>query len=93
MRGRAILADFHPLIAQDVDEGAVTEIESAGTVHFPDDDVDQETGAELEDNRPAREPHEDGDHPRGVRGPRRHGDGGRGEGRGDRGPRPERSAD
>ena len=50
----------------------------------------QETGAELEDTRPAREPREGGDRPRGDRGPRRDGGGGRGgEGRGDRGPRRE----
>jgi polyribonucleotide nucleotidyltransferase len=59
--------------------------------------VDQETGEELPDTRPPREPREGGDRPRGDRdrGPRRDGDrgprregGGRG---GDRGPRRERS--
>jgi polyribonucleotide nucleotidyltransferase len=62
--------------------------------------VDQETGAELEDTRPPREPREGGDRdrgPRGDRGPRRDGDrrregGDRGPRRegGDRGPRRER---
>jgi polyribonucleotide nucleotidyltransferase len=62
--------------------------------------VDQETGAELEDTRPPREPREGGDRgPRGDRdrGPRRDGDRGSprrdrgGDRGGDRGPRRERS--
>ncbi len=55
--------------------------------------VDQETGEELADTRPAREPREGGDRPRGDRGPRRDGDRGprRDGGRDrDRGPRKER---
>ncbi|HVF94988.1 MAG TPA: polyribonucleotide nucleotidyltransferase, partial [Sphingomonas sp.] len=73
----------------------VLEIDPRGKVRLSMRVVDQETGAELEDSRPAREPREGGD--RGPRGPRRDGDGGRGprgdgggrggEGRGDRGPR------
>ena len=74
----------------------VLEIDPRGKVRLSMRVVDQETGAELEDSRPAREPREGGDRgPRGEgRGPRRDGDGGRGprgegrgEGRGDRGPR------
>jgi len=75
----------------------VLEIDPRGKVRLSMRVVDQETGAELEDSRPAREPREGGD--RGPRGPRRDGDGGRGaprgdggrggEGRGDRGPRRE----
>jgi len=68
----------------------VLEIDQRGKVRLSMRVVDQETGAELEDTRPAREPREGGDRPRGDRGPRRDGDGGRGprgEGRGDRGPR------
>ncbi|MGH6746374.1 polyribonucleotide nucleotidyltransferase [Novosphingobium sp. PhB57] len=78
----------------------VLEIDPRGKVRLSMRVVDQETGAELEDTRPAREPRE----PRGDRGPRddRGGDrrgprrdggrggndrGPRGEGRGDRGPR------
>lgn len=53
----------------------VLEIDPRGKVRLSMRLVDQETGAELEDSRPAREPREGGD-----RGPR-------GEGRGDRGPR------
>uniref|UniRef100_UPI0013D9E613 polyribonucleotide nucleotidyltransferase n=1 Tax=Sandarakinorhabdus rubra TaxID=2672568 RepID=UPI0013D9E613 len=54
--------------------------------------VDQETGEELPDTRPPREPREGGDDrgPRGDRGPRRDGDRGRDRGPrrdGDRGPR------
>ena len=60
----------------------VLEIDPRGKVRLSMRVVDQETGAELEDTRPAREPREGGD--RGPRGPRRDGDGGRG---GDRGPR------
>ena len=66
----------------------VLEIDPRGKVRLSMRVVDQETGAELEDTRPAREPREDrprGDRP--DRGPRRDGGGGRGEGRGDRGPR------
>jgi polyribonucleotide nucleotidyltransferase len=87
----------------------VLEIDQRGKVRLSMRVVDQETGAELEDTRPAREPRGDrGD--RGDRGPRREGGGGRGgdrdrgprregrggergEGRGDRGPRRERSDD
>src|SRR3989344_5582762 len=53
----------------------VLEIDQRGKVRLSMRVVDQETGEELEDTRPAREP-------RGDRGPRRDG-----EGRGDRGPR------
>ncbi len=63
----------------------VLEIDPRGKVRLSMRVVDQETGAELEDTRPAREPREDrprGDRP--DRGPRR--DGGGGGGR-DRGPR------
>ncbi|WP_267434262.1 polyribonucleotide nucleotidyltransferase [Sphingomonas sp. GM_Shp_1] len=58
----------------------VLEIDPRGKVRLSMRVVDQETGAELEDNRPAREPRE----PRGDRGPR---EGGRGPRRdaGDRG--------
>ncbi|WP_375394836.1 polyribonucleotide nucleotidyltransferase [uncultured Sphingomonas sp.] len=78
----------------------VLEIDPRGKVRLSMRVVDQETGAELEDTRPAREPRSDrgegGD--RGPRGPRRDGDGGRGPrgdgggggrggDRGDRGPR------
>jgi polyribonucleotide nucleotidyltransferase len=76
----------------------VLEIDQRGKVRLSMRVVDQETGAELEDSRPPREPRED--RPRGDRGPRREGGdrdrgprrdggGGRGEGRGDRGPRRE----
>ncbi len=62
----------------------VLEIDPRGKVRLSMRVVDQETGEELEDTRPAREP-------RGDRGPRRDGGrdgGGRGEGGGrDRGPR------
>ena len=78
----------------------VLEIDPRGKVRLSMRVVDQETGAELEDNRPAREPRE----PRGDRGPRGDREGGRGprrdggdrggEGRGgprrDRGDRPRR---
>jgi polyribonucleotide nucleotidyltransferase len=84
----------------------VLEIDPRGKVRLSMRVVDQETGAELEDTRPAREPRE----PRGDRGPRedRGGDrrgprrdggrggndrGPRGEGRGDRGPRGPRGGD
>ncbi|MEG3177366.1 polyribonucleotide nucleotidyltransferase [Sphingomonas sp. RB3P16] len=63
----------------------VLEIDPRGKVRLSMRVVDQETGAELEDTRPAREPREGGD--RGARPPRRDGDGGRGPGGGDRGPR------
>ncbi|MDT8760816.1 polyribonucleotide nucleotidyltransferase [Sphingomonas psychrotolerans] len=63
----------------------VLEIDPRGKVRLSMRVVDQETGEELEDTRPAREPREGGDRgPRGDRGDR--GDRQRG-GRGDRGPR------
>ncbi|HEX8484430.1 polyribonucleotide nucleotidyltransferase [Sphingomonas sp.] len=71
----------------------VLEIDPRGKVRLSMRVVDQETGAELEDTRPAREPREGGD--RGPRGPRRDGGGGgdrgprSGGGGGDRGPRGE----
>ena len=74
----------------------VLEIDQRGKVRLSMRVVDQETGAELEDTRPAREPRSD--RPSGDRGPRREGggdrgprrDGGGGAGRGgDRGPRRE----
>jgi polyribonucleotide nucleotidyltransferase len=64
------------------------EVDQRGKVRLSMRVVDQETGAELEDSRPPREPREGGDRgPRGDRdrGPRRDG-GGRGGDR-DRGPR------
>jgi polyribonucleotide nucleotidyltransferase len=64
----------------------VLEIDPRGKVRLSMRVVDQETGAELEDTRPPREPREGGDRPRGDRGPRRDGGGGRGGDR-DRGPR------
>jgi polyribonucleotide nucleotidyltransferase len=74
----------------------VLEIDGRGKVRLSMRVVDQETGAELEDTRPPREPREGGDRdrgPRGDRGPRRDGDrrreGGRGGDR-DRGPRGDR---
>ncbi len=81
------------------------EVDQRGKVRLSMRVVDQETGAELEDTRPPREPREGSDRPRGDRGPRRDGGGrgdrgprrddrgprGGGEGRGDRGPRRERS--
>ncbi|TKD51721.1 polyribonucleotide nucleotidyltransferase [Sphingomonas baiyangensis] len=66
----------------------VLEVDPRGKVRLSMRVVDQETGAELEDTRPAREPRGD----RGDRGPRGDRDGGRG-GRGgdrDRGPRRDR---
>jgi polyribonucleotide nucleotidyltransferase len=78
----------------------VLEIDPRGKVRLSMRVVDQETGAELEDSRPAREPREGGD--RGPRGPRREGgEGGRGPrgdgggrgpggGGGERGPRRDR---
>jgi polyribonucleotide nucleotidyltransferase len=69
----------------------VLEIDQRGKVRLSMRVVDQETGAELEDTRPAREPREPrGD--RGDRGPRREGGGG-GRGRDDRGPRRDRGGD
>ncbi|MFV0923401.1 polyribonucleotide nucleotidyltransferase [Sphingomonas parapaucimobilis] len=63
----------------------VLEIDPRGKVRLSMRVVDQETGAELEDNRPAREPREQ----RGDRGPRGDREGGRGPRRdgGDRGDR------
>ncbi|MBA16621.1 MAG: polyribonucleotide nucleotidyltransferase [Sphingomonas sp.] len=83
----------------------VLEIDQRGKVRLSMRVVDQETGEELEDTRPAREPREKGERgDRGDRGDRRRdggrdggrggrsGDrGGRGGDRGDRGPRRERS--
>jgi polyribonucleotide nucleotidyltransferase len=65
----------------------VLEIDPRGKVRLSMRVVDQTTGEELEDTRPAREPREGGD--RGPRGPRRDGDGGRDAGGngGGRGPR------
>ncbi len=66
----------------------VLEIDPRGKVRLSMRVVDQTTGEELEDTRPAREPREGGD--RGPRGPRRDGDGGRDGGNGGgRGPRGE----
>jgi len=63
----------------------VLEIDPRGKVRLSMRVVDQETGEELEDTRPAREPRERGERgDRGDRRPRRDGDGGRGRG-GDRG--------
>jgi polyribonucleotide nucleotidyltransferase len=59
----------------------VLEIDQRGKVRLSMRVVDQETGDELEDTRPAREARE----PRSDRGPRRDGDGGRGGDRGGRG--------
>ncbi|MDV3458667.1 polyribonucleotide nucleotidyltransferase [Sphingomonas sp. HF-S4] len=73
----------------------VLEIDQRGKVRLSMRVVDQETGEELEDTRPAREPREGGDRgPRGDRGDR--GDRQRGGGRGgdrDRGPRREGGGD
>jgi polyribonucleotide nucleotidyltransferase len=73
----------------------VLEIDPRGKVRLSMRVVDQETGAELEDTRPPREPREDRG-PRSDRGPRRDGGGGRDrgprrDGGGDRGPRRERT--
>ena len=66
----------------------VLEIDPRGKVRLSMRVVDQETGAELEDTRPAREPRSD--RPGGDRGDRRPGGGGGGGGRDrDRGPRRE----
>jgi polyribonucleotide nucleotidyltransferase len=71
----------------------VLEIDPRGKVRLSMRVVDQETGAELEDTRPAREPREGGDRgPRGDR-PARDGDRRRDGGRGDRGPRREGGGD
>ncbi len=69
----------------------VLEIDNRGKVRLSMRVVDQETGEELEDTRPAREPREPrgdrgGDRGGDRRGPRRDGGGGGGRGR-DRGPR------
>ena len=71
----------------------VLEIDNRGKVRLSMRVVDQETGEELEDTRPAREPREPrGDRgDRGDRGPRRDGDRKRSGGGRDRGPRRERS--
>ena len=77
----------------------VLEIDPRGKVRLSMRVVDQETGTELEDTRPARAPREGGDRDRGPRsggggdrGPRREGGGDRGGERGgprrDRGDRP-----
>ncbi len=66
----------------------VLEIDQRGKVRLSMRVVDQETGAELEDTRPAREPRERGDREGGRGGDRRR-DGGRG-GERDRGPRRDR---
>ncbi|PZQ60504.1 MAG: polyribonucleotide nucleotidyltransferase [Sphingomonas taxi] len=62
----------------------VLEIDPRGKVRLSMRVVDQETGAELEDTRPAREPRSDRGE-RGDRGPRRDGGGRGGERGGDRG--------
>ncbi len=77
----------------------VLEIDNRGKVRLSMRVVDQETGEELEDTRPAREPRERGERgdrgDRGGRGDRDRGDrrrgGGRDRDRGERGPRPEGS--
>ena len=73
----------------------VLEIDPRGKVRLSMRVVDQETGEELEDTRPAREPRERGERgDRGDRGDRGGRGGDRRRGRGDRderGPRPERS--
>ncbi|MBV9840547.1 MAG: polyribonucleotide nucleotidyltransferase [Sphingomonadaceae bacterium] len=86
----------------------VLEVDPRGKVRLSMRVVDQETGEELPDTRPPREPREGGDRdrgPRGDRGPRRDGGdrgprrdrgdrgGDRGDRGGDRGPRRERSDD
>jgi len=66
----------------------VLEIDPRGKVRLSMRVVDQETGAELEDTRPAREAGDRGDRgPRSDRGPRRDGDRGPRREGGDRGPR------
>ena len=64
------------------------EVDQRGKVRLSMRVVDQETGAELEDTRPPREPREGGDRDRGPRGDR--GDRGPRRDRGDRGPRRDR---
>ena len=65
----------------------VLEIDNRGKVRLSMRVVDQETGEELEDTRPAREPREPrggrggGGRDRGPRGPRGDRDGGSGEGK------------
>jgi len=74
----------------------VLEIDQRGKVRLSMRVVDQETGEELPDARPPREPREGGDRGprgdrgRGDRGPRRDGDRGPRRDRGDRGDRPRR---
>ncbi len=73
----------------------VLEIDPRGKVRLSMRVVDQETGEELEDTRPAREAREPRGEGRGDRGPRREGGdrgdrGPRGGGGGDRGPRRDR---
>jgi polyribonucleotide nucleotidyltransferase len=64
------------------------EVDQRGKVRLSMRLVDQETGEELPDTRPPREPREGGDRDRGPRGDRHRGGGGRGGDR-DRGPRRE----
>jgi polyribonucleotide nucleotidyltransferase len=64
------------------------EVDQRGKVRLSMRLVDQETGEELPDSRPPREPREGGDRDRGPRGDRHRGGGGRGGDR-DRGPRRE----
>lgn len=74
----------------------VLEIDPRGKVRLSMRVVDQETGAELEDTRPPREPREGGNRDRGPRsgGGDRGGDRGpRRDGGGDRGPRRDRGPD
>jgi polyribonucleotide nucleotidyltransferase len=76
----------------------VLEIDNRGKVRLSMRVVDQETGAELEDTRPAREPREPRSDRGGDRGgdrrPRRDGDrGGPGGGRGRGGPRNDRGGE
>lgn len=74
-------------VADELSEGQevkvkVLEIDQRGKVRLSMRVVDQETGEELEDTRPARENKPRGDKPRGDRKPRRDGrrDGGKGRG-------------
>ena len=80
----------------------VLEIDQRGKVRLSMRVVDQETGAELEDSRPARAPREGGERgdrgdrgPRGDRGGRDRGERGEGGGRRreGRGPRRERESE
>src|SRR5207248_4033022 len=66
----------------------LVEVDPRGKVRLSMRLVDQETGEELPDTRPPREPREGGDRDRGPRGDRHRGGGGRGGDR-DRGPRRE----